>query len=137
MLQIDQDTAGTLKFDLTLAVADFAKAVEDHRFTVDVPAPTAHSLVEEIVRRHGGQFQIIEPEVDPPSEPEPPPTTEQLRIMDAAEVEATFTVPSILRALIKDRFDLENRIRVLEAKSTITLAQFKAALANRIRGNGA
>jgi hypothetical protein len=69
--------------------------------------------------------------------PPPPLTTEQLRIQDAAVVETTFTVPTILRALIKDRFDLENRIRVLEGKPTITLAQFKAALANRIRGNGA
>ena len=76
-------------------------------------------------------------EASKPEESEPPPTAEQLRAVDVAEVEKTFTAPTILRALIKDRFDLENRIRVLEGKPAITLAQFKAALANRIRGNGA
>lgn len=68
---------------------------------------------------------------------EQPLTVAELQEKDVAEVETTFTVPTILRAMIKDRFDLENRVRVLEGKPTITLAQFKTALANRIRGNGA
>lgn len=64
----------------------------------------------------------------------PPPTVEELLEMDTAEVEGTFTLPSILRAIVKDRFDVEKRLRVLEAKPTITLAQFKTSLAARIRG---
>ncbi len=65
---------------------------------------------------------------------EQPLTAAELQALDTAEVERTFTEPTILRAMLKDRFDLENRIRVLEGKPIITLAQFKTALANRIRG---
>lgn len=56
------------------AVAAFAAALEAHRFTVDVPAPTADSVIELVVRQHGGQFDIEpEPEPDPEPEPEQPP----------------------------------------------------------------
>ena len=54
------------------AVAAFAAALEAHRFTVDVPAPTADSVIELVVRQHGGQFDI-EPEPEPDPEPEQPP----------------------------------------------------------------
>ena len=57
------------------AVAAFVAAIEAHRYTVDVPAPTADPVVECVVRQHGGQYDI-EPEQDPGPEPEPeqPPT---------------------------------------------------------------
>lgn len=53
------------------AVAAFAAALEAHRFTVDVPAPTADSVIELVVRQYGGQFDI---------EPEPEPDPEQPQI---------------------------------------------------------
>lgn len=53
------------------AVAAFAAALEAHRFTVDVPAPTADSVIELVVRQYGGQFDI-EPEPEPDPEPEQP-----------------------------------------------------------------
>ena len=39
-------------------VQRYRKALADHAFTVDVPAPPASPLVEEIVRRHGGDFEV-------------------------------------------------------------------------------
>lgn len=59
------------------AVADFATALEAHRYTVDVPAPTTDPVVELVVRQYGGQYDI-EPEPQPEvPEPDPdvPPTT--------------------------------------------------------------
>lgn len=54
------------------AVVDFAAALEAHRFTVDVPAPTADPVIELIVRQYGGQYDI-EPEPPPEIVPEPDP----------------------------------------------------------------
>ncbi len=56
------------------AVADFANALEAHRYTVDVPAPTADPVVEMVVRHYGGQYDI-EPEAKPDLPPEPDPDT--------------------------------------------------------------
>jgi hypothetical protein len=42
----------------------FSKAVENHRFTVNIPAPTSNDLVEKIVREYGGKFSIAEPSAD-------------------------------------------------------------------------
>ena len=54
------------------AVADFANALEAHRYTVDVPAPTADPVVEMVVRHYGRQYDIEpEPEPDVPPEPDP------------------------------------------------------------------
>ncbi len=53
-------------------VADFATALEAHRFTVDVPAPTADPVVELVVRQYGGLYDI-EPEPPPDVVPEPDP----------------------------------------------------------------
>ncbi|MCB1498585.1 MAG: hypothetical protein KDK07_02150 [Bauldia sp.] len=54
------------------AVADFAAAIEAHRFTIDVPAPTADPVVEVVVRQYGGQYDVA-PEPDPEVVPEPDP----------------------------------------------------------------
>lgn len=57
---------------LSAAVADFAAALEAHRYTVDMPAPTADPVVELVVRYYGGQYDI-EPEPEPDLPPEPDP----------------------------------------------------------------
>jgi hypothetical protein len=63
-----------LGFDLATEVANYTQALEDHKFTIDVPRPTSHPLVEEIVAR-GGTFEII-PEPEPePETPTPPPNS--------------------------------------------------------------
>jgi hypothetical protein len=67
---ISHNEAQALGFDIAAAVSNFAAAVDAHRLTVDVPAPTAHRLVEFIVRQQGGQF-TIEPPPPPPEESEP------------------------------------------------------------------
>lgn len=55
-------------------VAAFAAAIEAHRYTVDVPAPTADPLVELVVRQYGGQYDVEpEPGPNPDPEPEEPP----------------------------------------------------------------
>mgnify|MGYP000929983469 CR=1 FL=1 len=56
------------------AVATFAAALDAHRFTVDVPAPTADPLIELVVRQYGGIYDIEpEPGPEPDPEPEQPP----------------------------------------------------------------
>ena len=40
------------------AIASFQRALLDHAATVDLAAPTAHPLVETIVRQHGGRYTI-------------------------------------------------------------------------------
>ena len=82
------------------AVAAFAADLEAHRYTVDVPAPTADPVVELVVRQHGGQYDIEpEPVPDVPPEPDPdsPPTAwrvstyrivrrlEEVGLIDAAD----------------------------------------------------
>lgn len=57
-----------LGFDLDAEIAKFQKALDDHRFTVDVPAPGSHPLVELIVRQHNGEY-IIESEPEKPVQP--------------------------------------------------------------------
>lgn len=68
MLNIDRQTLNHLDFDFEAALEAFAEAQRQHPFTVNIPAPTAHPLVEEAFR--AGGFQIVEP---PPEEPPPPP----------------------------------------------------------------
>jgi hypothetical protein len=52
---------GNLGYNLDRAIEDYAAAVEAHRTTVDVPAPSPPSpLVEAIVRNHGGVYMIVD-----------------------------------------------------------------------------
>ncbi|WP_210482785.1 hypothetical protein [Microvirga antarctica] len=71
-VQIARTIVDALAFDIAAAVADFTQAVDDHRLTLDVPAPVAHPLVELIVRHHEGHFEIIEDPESQPLEVEPP-----------------------------------------------------------------
>ena len=59
MLAIHSDLADALGFDLQAAVDLFASALAAHADTVNIPAPTAHPLVEQIVRQHAGHFTIL------------------------------------------------------------------------------
>jgi hypothetical protein len=72
MLNIERETLEKLNFNLETALAEFAEAKRQHAFTIDVPAPTAHPLVEAAFA--AGGFQILEPppqpELPPPSPPE-------------------------------------------------------------------
>ena len=48
------------------AIATYSQALAAHATTVDVPAPTAHPMIEAIVNRYGGQYIAA-----------PPPTPQQ------------------------------------------------------------
>jgi hypothetical protein len=62
MLTIHQDTVAALGFDLGAAIDDYRAALTAHATTEGIPAPTAHPLVERVVKGHGGAYQIVEPE---------------------------------------------------------------------------
>lgn len=57
--RISSDELDALGFDLASAVGAYQTAREAHKLTEGVPAPTAHPVVEDIVRRHGGQFEVL------------------------------------------------------------------------------
>jgi hypothetical protein len=71
--QIFNSELQKLGFDLQAAVAAHRQAILDHRLTVDIPAPTAHPLVEEIVRHHNAQITVMPDPPAPPQPPAPPP----------------------------------------------------------------
>lgn len=52
---------------LDLAIANFQRALEAHKTTQEVPAPTAHPLVEDIVLRYSGQYSVA-PEPEKPED---------------------------------------------------------------------
>lgn len=59
-LEITRARLETLEFDFAEAVETFAAARAAHAFTVGVPAPTAHHLVEAAVS--AGGYTVIEDE---------------------------------------------------------------------------
>ena len=61
MLNIEQEIIESLSFNLDQAIAAHQEALENHHFTVDIPAPTADPLVEAVVRA-GGYAVIPRPE---------------------------------------------------------------------------
>lgn len=66
VLAIDHDTFDALGLELLrAAVADFQAAVAAHAFTVDVPAPQAHPMIERIVKQHQGQFSVLPADAPP------------------------------------------------------------------------
>jgi hypothetical protein len=62
-MQVNKSILDRLGFDLAEAVSSFAAQVKAHRFTVGVPAPTAHPLVAAIVRT-GDNFEIVDDTAD-------------------------------------------------------------------------
>jgi len=80
--EIIEQGGGTKTLDK--AIKDFAKALKLHEKTVDVPAPTAHPMVMEIVRAHGGEYEIVEPPAPPElRKPAPLETIEEIRAREA------------------------------------------------------
>jgi hypothetical protein len=75
MVRIEREALNALGFDLAQAVSEYQAALEAHRFTVGVPRPTSHPVVETVVAK-GGAFEVIEPvgeeKPEPPKLPEPP-----------------------------------------------------------------
>lgn len=59
MLRIDEPTFQALGYDLDREIRRYKKDIEDHKLTVGVPAPLTYSLVEQIVKRHNGQYEIV------------------------------------------------------------------------------
>lgn len=70
VIKLTQADIDALGYDLEAEVVAFRQAVEDHKETEGVPAPTSFPLVERIAR--GGAVIEIVP---PPPVPEPPPKT--------------------------------------------------------------
>jgi len=68
MLKIDRESLNRLDFDLEEELRNFAERKRQHAFTVDIPGPTAHPLVEAVYA--AGGFQVTE---TPPSQLEPAP----------------------------------------------------------------
>jgi hypothetical protein len=72
--QILNSEVEKLGFDLQAAVAAHKQALIDHRSTINVPAPTAHPLVDKIVRFHDAHITVIaDPPPFQPQEPDPEP----------------------------------------------------------------
>lgn len=65
------------------ALAEFREALESHATTVNVPAPTAHPYVEEIVRNYRGAYEILEAE--PATGPAAAPEFEPIPVPEAVE----------------------------------------------------
>lgn len=71
VIRMTQEEIDNLGYDLGAEAAIFRQALDDHKNTEGVPAPTSYPLVERIVRE-GVIIEII----PPPVVPEPPlPTT--------------------------------------------------------------
>jgi hypothetical protein len=62
------DTYRVLPYDLQTEIDAYADALEAHKTTVDVPAPTTYSLVETIVKQYDGEFVLVP---IPVTEPQP------------------------------------------------------------------
>ncbi len=72
MLKIERSTLDNLGFDFDAALQHFSEQKKHHPFTEDVPAPTAHPLVEAAFAAAG--FEVVENPPDPsPISLAPPP----------------------------------------------------------------
>jgi len=56
---IVQNTQYTSQEDLIADITAFQQAIEEHKFTENIPAPLTNELVECIVRMHNGKFQWV------------------------------------------------------------------------------
>ncbi len=121
-------------------------ARSDNRIAVHAELPTqaeADTHVAEHVDRYPGAFVVSSSVgdyrdflVDMANKsvtvvPHPPPDFDAI---DQATVDRLLLESGVTRAQIKTLFDHENRIRVLEGRSEVTVEQLKTALRKLIRG---
>jgi hypothetical protein len=58
---VEQVFGSTVNLDKQ--IAEFKDALKAHAKSKNTPAPTAHGVVEVIVRNHKGKYQVVEPQV--------------------------------------------------------------------------
>lgn len=106
MLQIERSQIESLGFDFELALQVFSEAKAQHPFTVDVPAPTSHPLVE--AAYEAGGYEIVDPPPPPPP-PEPPPANplkeQALQRILALEGQSVENQLAEIRALLTEVFE--------------------------------
>ena len=60
MLNLSQDDFLALGRQLVdAAIVAYSQALAAHATTINVPAPTAHPMIEMIVNQHGGQYAMV------------------------------------------------------------------------------
>ena len=70
-LEIYAETYQALAYDLQAAIDEYTAALPDHSATVGQAAPAAPSIVEAIVKNHGGLWVIVPAPEPPPKQPLP------------------------------------------------------------------
>lgn len=98
MLLIPHEIASKISFDLAAEVAAYTQALEDHRFTVDVPRPTSHPLVEEVVK-HGGTFEVLPPEPEPEAPVPPTPPIPPTPVVTMAQARIALTTAGLFNTI--------------------------------------
>ena len=69
MLKVDSNLIENLGFDLNEALESFRQEKAEHILTVNVPAPTAHPLVEAAYAAGGFEIIVFPAEEEAPSAP--------------------------------------------------------------------
>jgi hypothetical protein len=95
-MEIYVSTYRALDYDLAAAITDFTAALTEFSKTTGVPAPTAPTLVEQIVRVYDGQFVIV---------PNPPPHVPQLLPKDPKLYRSASEQEEIGKAIEKEILD--------------------------------
>ncbi len=75
MIKIEREIFDHLGFDFEAELQKFSREKEQHRLTVDLPAPAAHPLIEAAFEFGGYEVvdsrSPLEPPPSPPEQPEP------------------------------------------------------------------
>jgi hypothetical protein len=112
-LRLSEVTA--LGFDLGLAISEYRVALQDHAKTEDVPAPTAHPLVEQIVKHGEGQVVVVDDT--------PIPTPAELRFAAMQAVQASMMERINALASPARRQLAQHDLNVLNVKPVRTAAE--------------
>lgn len=90
-----------LTYDLQAAIDEYTAALTSHALTVGVAAPTATSMVENIVKHHDGLFVIVS---DPqPAEQQPLPANPKYYKSKADQI----AIKAAIDREIKDKADFK------------------------------
>lgn len=98
-MSIKRSLIQAIGLDVAADVKAFQAALKNHAKTVNVPAPTAHPLVESIVRQHEGQF-VIDETSDPESKL---PPDAALTLIDVLIEEGI--IPKTKAQRVRERFN--------------------------------